>query len=177
MTEEQLRKIAPYASEENIKIYTPLLNKWMPYYSINTKLRQAAFLSQVIHETGSFRYMEEIATGSEYDTGKMAVRLGNTPERDGDGERYKGKGGLQITGKDNYEAVSKGLGVDFVSHPELLKEPNYAVQSACWWWNQHGLNLLADKKDFKGITKKINGGYNGYLDRLMYYRRALTVLS
>ena len=177
MTEEQLRKIAPYASEENIKIYTPLLNKWMPYYSINTKLRQAAFLAQILHETGSLRYMEEVDSGAAYDTGKLAVRLGNTPQRDGDGERYKGKGGLQITGKANYEAVSKGLGVDFVSHPELLKEPCYAVQSACWWWTTHGLNRLADKKDFKAITKIINGGENGEKDREKYYSRALTELS
>jgi putative chitinase len=177
MTTEELKKIAPYASDESVKTYTSLLNKWMPYYSINTRLRQAAFLAQVIHETGSFRYMEEIATGSEYDTGKMAVRLGNTPERDGDGERYKGKGGLQITGKDNYEAVSKGLGVDFVSHPEKLKEPNYAIQSACWWWWANGLNHLADKGDLKPVTKKVNGGYNGYLDRVMYYKRALKTLK
>jgi putative chitinase len=82
-----------------------------------------------------------------------------------------------ITGNANYEAVSKGLGVDFVSHPELLKEPQYAVQSACWWWTTHGLNALADKKDFKRITKKINGGYNGYLDRVMYYRKAFNMLK
>lgn len=177
MTTEELKKIAPYATDADIKTYAPLLNKWMPYYSINTHDRQAAFIAQVIHESGSFHYMEEIASGSAYDTGKMAVRLGNTPERDGDGERYKGKGGLQITGKDNYEAVSKGLGVDFVSHPEKLKEPNYAIQSACWYWNMHGLNALADKGDFKAVTKKTNGGYNGYLDRVMYYHRALKILK
>lgn len=177
MTTEELKKIAPYTSDTDIKIYTPLLNKWMPYYSINTKLRQAAFLAQVIHETGSFHYMEEIASGSAYDTGRLAERLGNTPERDGDGERYKGKGGLQVTGKANYEAVSKGLGVDFVSHPEKLEESNYAIQSACWYWNMHGLNALADKGDFKTITKRIVGGYNGYLDRVMYYHRALKILK
>ena len=171
MTEEQLRKIDPHISEENIKIYTPLLNKWMPYYSINTKLRQAAFIAQILHETDSLRYTEEIASGKKYEGRKD---LGNTEK--GDGERYKGCGCIMITGRANYAAVSKGLGVDFITHPELLKEPCYAVQSACWWWTMHGLNLLADKGDFKAITKKINGGYNGYLDRLMYYRRALTSL-
>ena len=176
MTEEQLRQIAPHASAENIKIYTPLLNKWMPYYSINTKLRQAAFLAQILHETGSLRYTEEIASGAAYDTGRLAVKLGNTPQKDGDGEKYKGKGCIMITGFANYEAVSKGLGVDFVSHPELLKEPNYAIQSACWWWTTHGLNGLADKKDFKAITKRINGGENGEKDREKYYNIALTVL-
>jgi putative chitinase len=177
MTEEQLTKIAPHASEENIKIYTPLLNKWMPYYSINTKLRQAAFLAQILHETACFRYTEEIASGAAYDTGKLAIKLGNTPQKDGDGEKYKGRGFIMITGMTNYIAVSKGLGVDFVTHPELLEKPEYAVQSACWWWTIHGLNTLADKGDFMAITKKINGGYNGYLDRVMYYKRALAIIA
>ena len=176
MTEEQLAKIAPHASAENIKIYTPLLNKWMPYYSINTKLRQAAFIAQILHESACFKYTKEIASGAAYDTGRLAVKLGNTPQKDGDGEKYKGRGFIMITGRTNYQAVSKGLGVDFVSHPELLEQPGYAVQSACWWWTTHGLNALADKKDFKTITKKINGGYNGYLDRMMYYKRALAVM-
>lgn len=176
MTEEQLRKITPHVSEENIKIYTPLLNKWMPYYSINTKLRQAAFIAQILHETEDFKYTEEIASGEKYDTGRLAIKLGNTPQRDGDGERYKGCGCIMITGRANYAAASKGLGVDFVSHPKLLKEPRYAVQSACWWWTTHGLNALADKKDFKAITKKINGGKNGEKDREEYYGRALTAL-
>ena len=117
-----------------------------------------------------------VVSGAAYDTGRLAKRLGNTPAKDGDGQRYKGRGALEITGRANYIAVSKGLGVDFVSHPELLEQPNYAIQSACWWWTTHGLNLLADRSDFKGITKKINGGFNGYLDRLMYYRRALATL-
>ena len=177
MTTEELKKIAPYTSDTDIKIYTPLLNKWMPYYSINTKLRQAAFLAQVIHETGSFHYMEEVASGSAYDTGKMAVRLGNTPERDGDGERYKGKGGLQVTGKANYEAVSKGLSVDLVGHPEELEEPDYAIPSACWYWNMHGLNALADKGDFKTITKRLVGGDNGFLGSGMNSHRALKILK
>lgn len=172
ITEEQLKKIAPHASAENIKIYTPLLNKWMPYYSIKTKKRQAAFLAQILHESGCFRYTEEIASGKKYEGRKD---LGNTEK--GDGERYKGCGCIMITGRSNYAAVSKGLGVDFVAHPELLKEPRYAVQSACWWWTTHGLNALADNGDFQGITKKINGGYNGYLDRKMYYNRALLTLS
>lgn len=176
MTEEELKQIAPHASEENIKTYTPILNKWMPYYSINTKLRQAAFIAQILHETEDFKYTEEIASGEKYDTGRLAVKLGNTPQRDGDGEKYKGCGCIMITGRANYAAVSKGLGVDFVSHPELLKEPRYAVQSACWWWTMHGLNALADKKDFKGITKRINGGENGEKDREKYYERAMTAL-
>ncbi len=148
----------------------------MPYYSINTPKRQAAFIAQILHESACFRYTKEIASGAAYDTGQLAVRLGNTPQKDGDGEKYKGRGDIMITGFANYKAVSKGLDVDFITHPELLEQPKYAVQSACWWWTTHGLNALADKGDFQGITKKIDGGYNGYLDRVMYYKRALAVL-
>ncbi len=176
ITEKQLKSIAPQATDANVSLYTPLLNKWMPYYSINTKPRQAAFVAQILHETACFRYIKEIASGAAYDTGKLAVKLGNTPDKDGDGQRYKGRGAIMVTGKDNYKKVSDALGVDFISHPELLEQPSYAIQSACWWWWSNGLNQLADKGDFKGITKKINGGYNGYLDRLMYYKRALKTL-
>jgi putative chitinase len=173
ITEDQLKAIAPQASDDSIKLYIPLLNKWMPYYSIKTKERQAAFVAQILHETACFRYMKEIASGAAYDTGKLAAKLGNTPAKDGDGQKYKGRGAIMITGKDNYQKISDALGVDFVSHPELLEQPSYTIQSACWWWWNAGLNKLADEGDFKTITKKINGGYNGYLDRLMYYKRAL----
>ena len=176
MTEEQLKKISPSISSKNLVVYTPLLNKWMPYYSINTKLRIAAFIAQVMHESGSFRYTTELASGSAYDTGRLAKKLGNTPQKDGDGQKYKGRGCFQITGLSNYKEVSKALGVDFVSNPLLLAEPNYAVQSACWWWNKRKLNLLADKGDFKKITKIINGGTNGYSERLAFYNKALRVL-
>ena len=171
MTEEQLRKIAPHASASNIKIYAPLLTKWMPYYSINTKLRIAAFLAQIIHESGSFNYTKEIASGKAYEFRKD---LGNTSK--GDGVRYKGRGFIMITGKANYIVISKAINVDFVNHPEWLERPEYAVQSACWWWATHGLNALADKGGFKKITKIINGGYNGYNDRLNYYNLALKIL-
>ena len=176
MTQEQLKAISPYITKKNLVIYTPLLDKWLPYYSINTKLRIAAFIAQVMHESGSFGYTTELASGSAYDTGRLARKLGNTPQKDGDGQKYKGRGLIQITGLNNYKEISKWLGVDFVSNPLLLAEPNYAVQSACWWWNNRKLNLLADNGEFKKITKVINGGTNGYSERLSFYKKALSVL-
>ena len=176
MTEEQLKKISPSISSKNLVIYTPLLNKWMPYYSINTKLRQAAFIARALHECGSFRYTTEIASGIAYDTGKLAEKLGNTPQKDGDGQKYKGRGLIQITGKNNYSEISKAFNVDFVSNPTLLSEPNYAVQSACWWWWNRKLNSLADNKSFLSITKIINGGKNGLSERISLYNKALCVL-
>ena len=107
MTQEQLKAISPYITKKNLVIYTPLLDKWLPYYSINTKLRIAAFIAQVMHESGSFGYTTELASGSAYDTGKLARKLGNTPQKDGDGQKYKGRGLIQITGLNNYKEISQ----------------------------------------------------------------------
>jgi putative chitinase len=172
MTIEDLKRIAPYASAKNISIYTPLLNKYMAQYGINTQARKAAFLATILHESSSLTYTEEIASGLAYEGRKD---LGNIEA--GDGKRYKGRGLIQITGRTNYERASKALGVDLVSNPQLLEQPEWAVKSACWWWQSKGLNELADKGDFRRITKIVNGGYNGWNSRLAYYNRAKEVLK
>ena len=162
-------------SVKRIEPFYQWLNLYMDQYQINTPLREAAFLAQIAHESGRFYYTEEIASGIKYDTGNLAVRLGNTPQADGDGQRYKGRGLIQLTGKSNYQKISKELGVDFLNNPLLLKEPQYAVLSACWYWDSRDLNILADVRDFKQITKKINGGYNGLEDRENLYAALLKV--
>lgn len=117
-----------------------------------------------------------------------ANRLGNGDTKSGDGWKYRGRGLIQITGKSNYNEASQKmyalpLGVDFVDEPELLATPEYAAQSAAWWWENAGLNAIADglggandTEVFKQITKRINGGYNGLDDRLAIYERAKTVI-
>ena len=89
LTELQLKKIIPHASSKNIKIYTSEFNKVLPLFNIDTPLRVCHFIAQVAHESGSLNYTKEIASGEDYDTGKKAINLGNTPEKDGDGQRYK----------------------------------------------------------------------------------------
>lgn len=153
-----------FIPKDRLKRYYPWLEFYMDKYSINTTLREAAFLAQIIHESGRFLYVEEIATGSAYEGRKD---LGNTKR--GDGMRYKGRGLIQLTGRANYSSISKDTGIDFVSNPELLTEPEYAVWSACWFWDKYNLNVLADEQDFIAITKKINGGTNGLSDRIKYY--------
>lgn len=144
----------------------------MPIYGINTPMRAAAFLAQIGHESGSFRYTEEIASGSAYEGRKS---LGNT--QPGDGIRFKGRGLIQITGRANYTQISKAMDADFVNNPQLLSTPDRATSSACWWWRDRGLNELADRQiNFRQITKIINGGYNGLADREAIYKRALEVL-
>ena len=101
-------------------------------------------------------------------------RMGNTAP--GDGWKYRGRGLIQITGKNNYRACGEALGLDLMAHPELLEKPQHACMSAAWFWATNGLNTLADAGKFDAITRRINGGQNGTADRQALYVRALKVL-
>lgn len=172
MTKEELRKIAKYATQKNIDLFYPYLDKYMKEYGIINRLRESAFIAQIIHESGSFKYTKEIASGQAYEGRKD---LGNI--QPGDGVKYKGRGLIQITGKNNYSQISRSFEVDFINKPELLEQPEWATKSACWWWDSRKLNDLADKEDFRKITKIINGGYNGWDQRKEIYDLALKILK
>lgn len=172
MTREQLKKIAPYATDKNIDKFFPYLTGFMHMYGICGTLRESAFMATIIHESGSFRYTKELASGQAYEGRKD---LGNTQK--GDGVRFKGRGLIQLTGRANYLKASQALGVDFVNNPELVEQPVYAVQVSCWWWKTHGCNELADTKDIEAVTRKVNGGLNGIEDRKKWYNIALEVLK
>ena len=145
-------------------------------FDINTPLRWAHYLAQIAHESAELRYSEEIASGKAYDTGKLAARLGNTPQADGDGQKYKGRGLIQVTGRNNYEMYKQYCGYDVVKQPELLAKPVGAIRSSMWFWKSKGLNELADRDEFTAITKRINGGINGIEERRKYLARAKKVL-
>lgn len=166
---KQLMAIAPGISKPGV--FLPLLNKYMPEYGINGKLRQSAFLAQILHETGSFRWLHELASGKAYEGRKD---LGNTVK--GDGVLYKGRGCIMITGRANYLKYGMLMGIDLIKFPNKLEEPENAVWSACIYWNEMNLNVYADKGDMKTVTKRINGGLNGYDDRMKFYKRAMEVL-
>ncbi|RMU64716.1 Lysozyme [Pseudomonas syringae pv. syringae] len=175
---QQLLQILPNASSR-AGVFVPVLNVAMNKYAIVTRLRMAAFLAQVGQESGQLRYVRELGNDQyldKYDTGRLAERLGNTPEDDDDGQLYRGRWLIQVTGRDNYAACAEALGLDLLKHPELLERPEHAAMSAGWFWHRAGLNTLADKGDFLTITKRINGGTNGQADRQMLYERALKVL-
>lgn len=166
LTEQILKACMPYATEANIKKFVTPLNLACDKYSINTPKRISAFLAQIAHESGSLRYVEELASGEAYEGRKD---LGNT--QPGDGVKFKGRGLIQITGRSNYAALSAALNFDFVKEPEKLELPGAAALSAGWFWNLKNLNEPADVDDFKKITKKINGGYNGLQDRMNHWAR------
>lgn len=173
ITREELRMIMPLAGAR-VDTYIDGLNDTMEIYEITTPPRIAAFLAQIAHESGEMRYVKELASGEAYE---HRVSLGNT--QPGDGVKFKGRGFIQVTGHDNYERCSLALFDDLrlLQHPEILEEPAYAAASAGWFWHSRRLNNLADRGDFKGITKVINGGYNGLANREIYYQRALEVLG
>lgn len=153
---------------------------------IDTPARIGAFLAQVGHESNKFRAFTEYASGSEYEG---RGDLGNLIP--GDGVRFKGRGAIQVTGRNNYLALSHwaGLGIELVDHPEKVAEPDMAFLSAAWYWETRNINAICDQPEpwthpgphqytkFQWITILVNGGLNGWVERLGYYRNAKKVLS
>ena len=174
MTPVQLSK-ATGARIDRATEWLPVIESAMLEFGINTQQRQAMFLAQIGHESGGMRYTVEIwgntAAQISYEGRK---NLGNTQV--GDGFKYRGRGLIQTTGRYNYEATAKALGIDCVNNPDLLAEPENAARSAAWWWQSHNLNKYADADDCRGCTKVINGGYNGLEQRLALYEAAKSVL-
>jgi putative chitinase len=175
ISEKILRDSMPKITNENIVKYLPHLQTLLPKYEINTPLRIAHFLAQVGHESLNFYYYREIASGKAYEGRKD---LGNTEV--GDGVRFRGRGIIQITGRANYKECSLFLFGDtrLLDFPELLELPENGVGAACWFWSKKNLNFYADKDDLLTITKRINGGTNGYRDRhtrLIMAKKALNI--
>lgn len=156
--------------------FLPFIEDAMHEFGINTPERQAAFLAQVGHESGGLHWMVELwgptAAQARYET---RYDLGNVAP--GDGFKYRGRGLIQLTGRENYRKASEALGVDLLENPELLGEPALACRSAGWFWRSHGCNELADSGNFERLTKRINGGLNGYPERLALWEKAKAVLA
>lgn len=167
------------------KKYKTLLNS----YHINTPLRLAHFFAQISHESGlkpigeNLNYSKDglLKTFGKYFNSDNATfyarkpeliankvycnRMGNGNYESGDGWKYRGRGFIQITGKNNYTMLSKDTRIDYLNNPDLLLNEADSLISALWYWNKYKINLLADKNDIKSVTKTINGGYNGLQDR------------
>ncbi len=171
ITEQQVRQMMPNAGRR-LDAHWPYINPALERAAIDTPARIAAFLAQLAHESGEYRWMEEIADGSAYEG---RADLGNI--QPGDGRRFKGHGPIQITGRANHQACGQALGIDLVASPRLICTPVYATASACWFWNSKRLSLLADRGWFKAITRAINGGTTGLFDRRFYWDRNRSVLG
>lgn len=173
LTLEQLRGIMPRLTEPKAISYLAPLNEAMREWAINTPHREAAFVAQIAHESGELRWWEELGDGKLYEGRRD---LGNT--QPGDGPRFKGRGPIQLTGRANYAAASAALGLDLLAHPEMVAAiPIVGLSASGWFWATHGLNWLADSRDMKAITRRINGGLNGLTQRMAYYDVACKVLK
>jgi putative chitinase len=171
ITLDQLKHIYREAPVARLERFLPHLNSTFDEFEINTPQRLRHFLAQIGHESGQLRYVKELASGEAYEGRKD---LGNTSP--GDGVRYKGRGLIQITGKSNYALVALALGLPLLEKPELLEEDSAACRSAGWYWYKKNLNALADDGNFELITRRINGGLNGYADRFKLFQRALEIV-
>ena len=201
ITREQLAQIIP--RNPYIDQWTDALNKLLPDYEINTPQRVAAFIAQCAHESGNFVFLKEnlnyraeslmrtwprhfptmeIATQYARQPERIANRayanrMGNGPEESGDGARYMGRGLIQLTGRNNYEAFAESIETPVEEIPAYLETFEGAVQSACWFWETNNLNRFADVGDILTMTKRINGGTIGLEDRMKHYAHALEVFG
>lgn len=199
ITMQQLLQILPNAGQV-AGVFVPVLNTAMSRYQIVGTNRIAAFVAQVGHESGHLtclvenlnysadalrktwpsRFDIELASAIARDPEQIANiaygnRMGNSAP--GDGWKYRGRGLIQITGKNNYRPCGEALGLDLSAQPDLLEKPQHACMSAAWFWATNGLNTLADAGKFDAITQRINGGQSGAADRQALYARALKVLA
>lgn len=171
LTKEMIKRIAPNAKEQIINPLVGYLNKYMPKYEVTTYLRVCHFLAQAAHEAASFQTLREYASGAAYESRKD---LGNV--KAGDGVRYKGRGIFQLTGRANYRDIGKKIGMDLENNPDLAESPEVSVLTALEYWKSRNLNVLADRDDVESITRKINGGLNGFEDRKKYLTRCKQVI-
>ena len=185
--EAVIRAIAPRLSanhrekarqSQTIEALAEHLEDQLEAFDLNTKNRRAYFLAQICHESAGFRTSEEYASGKAYEGRRD---LGNI--QPGDGVRFKGHGLIQVTGRANHAGFSEWCrerfsdSPDFVETPDALTAFPWALISAFWYWETRDLNAYADAGDFRGVTRKINGGYNGLPDRIEALARAEEALD
>lgn len=169
----QLQAICPQTSASRLATFVDPLNAAFEEFGIDTQEQRQRFLAQVAHESGGFVYTREIWGPTPAQTGYEGRKdLGNTEP--GDGKRFKGRGLIQVTGRDNYRDCGLALGLPLLDSPELLEQPMPAARSAGWFWQSHGLGNVTD---FEKLTRRINGGTNGLADRYAYLGRAKQALE
>jgi len=202
ITDQQLRECLPLATDQAIADFAPAIAAAMEEFEINNAARAAGFIAQCGHESGNLKYVKENLNYSAQGLMKTfpkyfnnfnaeqygrnpemianrvyANRMGNGPEESGDGWAFRGRGLIQLTGRNNYKFCGEALGYDLQSDPTYLETPEGAARSAGWFWKKNGLNAVADNRDILKMTKIINGGTIGLEERKHHFEHALSVLS
>jgi putative chitinase len=202
LTTDKLLQIMPKCPTDQADSYVANMNSCFAAAQINTKLRVAAFLSQAAVETNELQSFVEnlnysaqllmkiwphrfptldIANQYAHHPQKIANsvysnRLGNGSPESNEGWAYRGRGILQITGKDNYADASQVSGIDLVADPDKAADPQYMFAIAVDYWTKNQINALADQDDIKAVSEAVNGGDTGLADRMRYYNLAKSVL-
>ncbi|OZI48355.1 glycoside hydrolase family 19 protein [Bordetella genomosp. 4] len=180
MRKSDFAKAASLPPHRATRWYHPVEQSMMEF-GIISPLRAAMYIATLGHESCGFTCTREIwgptAAQRRYE-GRTS--LGNT--HPGDGFRYLGRGLIQITGRANYRAVSNGLDVDYVTHPEWLERAVDAARGSGWWWLNNGCNEIADSGDFLRLSIRVNGRNvrglpNGWSDRNRRYAAACMALG
>jgi putative chitinase len=204
VTEAQLRKFFPNAKDATVKAFAAKSKALFKEFGISDKaIRKEYLLAQIAHETGGLtrsvenlnytaRRIAEIwptrfptsasaepfANNPEKLANKVyANRMGNGPPESGDGYRFRGRGYIQITGKDGYRQTGSRAGIDLVANPEKAIETETALRVACAFWKWKDLNPLCDARKFEEVTRRINGALIGYDDRLAWLKKVRSVLD
>ena len=203
ITADSLKQIMPNLPDDKRTTYLPPLQSAMTEFAVNTPHREAAFLAQIAHESNELTiFLENLNYGAKGlmatwpkrfpDLGKAqqfernpekianhvyANRIGNGDEASGDGWRFRGRGPIQITGRENYGKYGLRLSLDLVREPDKVATPVVGFRVAGLYWKENGLNELADALMFETITRRINGGLKGLEERLKYYTRAKAALG
>jgi putative chitinase len=207
LTQDKLKELLP-SKNDKVEEWYEAMTEYFPKFEIDTPLRVAAFIAQCGHESNGFTVLKENLNYSADALNKVfpkyfknagreaedyhrqpekianviyANRMGNGDTESGDGWFYRGRGPIQLTGKDNYTNFAN----DFFDDPEtVMDDPDLlcdhiptALLAAIWFWNKNGLNKYADEKDIRTMTRKINGGYIGLEDREKHYNHALEILD
>lgn len=205
ITVEIFREVFPHNPDP--QDWVDAMNNVFPQYQINTPQREAAFLAQCGHESGGWTIFEEnlnysaqglhgtfphyfptVESAEPYARNPEMIanhiyanRMGNGPTESGDGWKYRGRGPIQLTGRDNYTHFAQTMFADpqtVIDYPDwVTQDKSFALMSAIYFWNAHNLNAHADQGDMKTCTHIINGGYLGLEDREALYNRLVQLLS
>lgn len=202
LTIDHMKEMFPKAKSGG-ELYKAMV-KIFPKYGIDTPERIAMFLAQCGHESGGFTVMAEnlnySAKGLDSVFGKYfarggrdakeyerqpekianvvyASRMGNGDTASGDGWKFRGRGYIQLTGRDNYTRFAAYIKKDLREAIEYVETIEGALESACWFWEVNGINKFSDASDVKMATKRINGGYNGLEDREQKFEKAMKLLG
>ena len=174
VTAAQVRQISGNAKAKHVEALALVVDKYEPH-------EQAQVLAQVMHETGGLAFDREIWGPTEAQKGYEGRKdLGNTQK--GDGSKFRGYGLIQVTGRSNTAAFLKWCKSQGLNPPDFLADPSkmaldpWAAWTVVWYWESRNLSKYAAVGDIEMITRKVNGGLNGYDDRLRFYDRAALVL-